>query len=292
MKFGFMLPNYGGKIDHRGILRISKVCEEEGFDSAWTTDHIIVPTEFRDPYGQLFEPMVTLSFVAAATEKLRVGTSSIVLPQRNPILVAKQAASLDVFSGGRVILGLGIGWSEKEFGFLGADFRRRGRIMVEGVKLIRSLWREEVVDFEGRYFRVKGAVFLPKPILGSIPIWVAGNSDAAVRRAIQVGDGWHPVGLDLDGYRKGAKKIAESGRKLTLSLRIMVDLRKKRDDTVGSDGGRRTSFSGGAADVRKSVEAYASAGMEYCCAQITHPAADEIIEDIRRFSAEVMKSYL
>lgn len=126
---------------------MARVCEETGFDSVWATDHIVMPKEQREPYGQLLEPFVTLSYIAASTEKLRLGTSSIVLPQRNPVLVAKQAASLDVFSGGRVILGMGIGWAEKEFGYLGADFRRRASIMEEGVRLMRSLWSDETVSF-------------------------------------------------------------------------------------------------------------------------------------------------
>jgi alkanesulfonate monooxygenase SsuD/methylene tetrahydromethanopterin reductase-like flavin-dependent oxidoreductase (luciferase family) len=139
LKFGFVLPNYGDKIASGELVKISRVCEEEGFDSVWATDHVIMPTELREPYGQLLEPFVTLSFVAAATDKVKVGTSSVVLPQRNPILVAKQAAALDVFSGGRLILGLGIGWTEKEFGHLGADFRRRASIMDESIRLMRSL---------------------------------------------------------------------------------------------------------------------------------------------------------
>lgn len=291
MKFGYILPNFGDKMGPQDLVKISRVCEEVGFDSVWATDHIIMPTELREPYGQILEPIVTLSFVAAATDRLKVGTSSIVLPQRNPILVAKQAAALDVFSAGRVFLGFGIGWAEKEFAYLGADFRRRARVMEEGVKLIRSLWSEDTVDFEGKYFSVKGALFLPKPVHGRIPIWVAGNSEAALERAIRVGDGWHPVGLALEKYRAGAEKIAKSGKKLTASLRITVDVRKKREDTVGTDGGRRTSFSGSPAEIRKSVDAYAAAGMEYCCASILHPSPEEIMADVRKFSSDVIGSY-
>ncbi len=291
MKFGFVLPNFGDKIGAEDLVKMSQVCEEVGFDSVWATDHIIMPSELKEPYGRLLEPFITLSFAAAATEKLRVGTSSLVLPQRNPVLVAKQAAALDVFSKGRVILGFGLGWAEKEFGFLGADFRRRARVMDESIRLIRKLWSDEVVNFEGRYFRVKDAVFMPKPVQKTIPIWVAGNSDGAVQRAIRLGDGWHPVGLDIVHYREGAERIAKSGRKLTLSVRMTVDVRKKREDTVAPSGERRTSFSGSPAEIRGSVDSYASAGLEYCCVSILHPTAEEIIADVRKFSSDVMKSY-
>lgn len=250
-----------------------------------------MPKEQREPYGQLLEPFVTLSFIAASTEEVKLGTSSIVLPQRNPILVAKQAAALDVFSHGRLILGMGIGWAEKEFGYLGADFRRRASIMEEDVKLMRSLWSDEAVNFEGKHFKLNDAVFLPKPIQGKIPIWIAGNSEGAIRRAIRIGDGWHPVGLDLEHFRGGAEMIATSGRRVTLSLRVTVDVRKKRDEIAGRDGERRVSFSGSPGDIRNSVEAYLDAGLDYCCASILHPSAGEIIADIKKFATDVVSSY-
>jgi probable F420-dependent oxidoreductase len=272
-------------------VEIARVCEETGFDSVWATDHIIMPREQRDPYGQLLEPFVTLSFVAASTDRVKLGTSSIVLPQRNPILVAKQAAALDVFSGGRMILAMGIGWAEKEFGYLGADFRKRASIMEEEVKLMRSLWSEETVNFEGKWFKLEDAVFLPKPAQGRIPIWIAGNSDGAVRRAARIGEGWHPVGLDLESYRAGAETIARSGRTLTLSLRVTVDVRKKREDMAGHDGERRTSFSGSPDEIRKSMEAYESVGLGYCCVSILHPSAADIVSDVRKFASEIIESY-
>jgi len=162
VKFGYIAPNYGDKISAAQILEIAELCEDLGFDSIWATDHIIMPRELKDPYGQLLEPFITLSFVAARTEKLRLGTSIIVLPQRNPILVAKQAAALDVFSRGRVILGFGAGWAEKEFANLGANFTARGLIYDESIKLIRALWSQDVIDFKGDFFEVTDSLFLPK----------------------------------------------------------------------------------------------------------------------------------
>ncbi len=291
MKFGFILPNFGDKIGAADLVKLSRVCEEEGFESVWATDHIIMPSELREPYGQVLEPIVTLSYIAAATERVRLGTSILVLPQRNPILVAKQAAALDVFSKGRVIMGFGLGWAEKEFGFLGSDFRHRAGVMRESINLIRKLWSDPAVNFEGKYFHVKDAIFLPKPAQERIPIWVAGNSDGAVRRAISLGDGWHPTGVDVSRYKAGSDMIAKSGKKLTHSIRVTVDVRKKREDSVAPSGERRTYISGGPAEIRRSIDAYASAGLEYLCAAILHPSADEMIADIKKFASEVVRSY-
>jgi probable F420-dependent oxidoreductase len=291
MKFGFILPNYGDKISPAEVVELARVCEEEGFDSVWATDHVILPTELREPYGQLLEPLVTISFAASATTKMRVGTSIVVLPQRNPIIVAKQAAAIDAYSHGRLILGFGAGWAEKEFGFLGAEFKARGSVMDESIRLIRKLWSDEVVNFDGRYFHVKDALFFPKPSRGNIPIWIGGNGRRSLDRAIRLGDGWHPVGLDLKGFADGVRRIRESGKNLTVSVRMTTDMRKKREDTVSLTGERRSTFSGGATGVRKSLEDYARAGLEYPCVSILHPSVREIIADVRSFGKEVIRSY-
>ncbi|MDG6983370.1 MAG: LLM class F420-dependent oxidoreductase [Nitrososphaerota archaeon] len=291
MKFGYILPNYGDKIAPQELLEISAVCEEAGFDSVWATDHIIMPSELKEPYGQLIEPFTLLSYIASRCEKLRVGTSCVVLPQRNPILVAKQAAALDVLSGGRVILGFGAGWAEKEFGYLNADFRRRGKVMDESIALMRKLWKDDVVDFDGDHFHVKDALFLPKPVNGDIPVWIGGNGPTSIRRAVSLGDGWHPVGPDLEGFSAGASRIRGAERKVTLSMRMTTDVRKKRDVYVGANNEKRVAVSGTAAEIRKQIDAYALAGLEYYCASINHPAASEIIADLRRFSSEVVRSY-
>jgi probable F420-dependent oxidoreductase len=292
LKFGYILPNYGDKISPQELLEISAVCEETGFDSVWATDHIIMPTELREPYGQLVEPLTLLSYVAAKCEKLKVGTSCVVLPQRNPILVAKQAAALDVLSKGRVILGFGAGWAEKEFGFLDADFHGRGKVMDESIELMRKLWKDDVVNFEGEHFRVKDALFLPKPMNRGIPIWIGGNGSTAIRRVIERGDGWHPVGPDLADFASGAEKIREKKKDATLSLRMSTDVRKKRDVYIGANNEKRVAVSGTAAEIRSQIEAYEDAGLEYYCASMNHPAAADIVADLRKFSTEVIRSYV
>ena len=249
-----------------------------------------MPVELKEPYGQLLEPLVTLAYIASTSQKLRLGTSCIVLPQRNPILVAKQAAALDVFSGGRVILGFGAGWAEKEFGYLNADFARRGKVFDESIRVMKALWRDEVVNFDGSFFHVKDALFLPKPVGRDIPVWIGGNGPPAVRRALMVGDGWHPVGLDIEGFRQGAEAIREAVRKVTLSMRMTTDVRKRRE-SYSFNKEKRMVVSGSSAEVRKEIDTYVEAGLEYYCASINHPAASDIIADLRKFGSEVVASY-
>ena len=291
MKFGYILPNYGDRISAQQLVELSRTCEEVGFDSVWATDHIILPTELREPYGQLLEPLITLASIASATERLRVGTSCIVLPQRNPVLLAKQAAALDVFSKGRVIMGLGAGWAEPEFRFLNADFDRRGKVMDESIRLMKSLWRDEVVNFDGESFHVKDALFFPKPVNKDIPLWIGGNGPSAVRRTIRLGDGWHPVGLEVEGFRRGAEEIRRSKKGVTLSVRMTTDVRKRRAPYAGPNNEKRIAVSGSPAEIRKEIDAYAKAGLEYYCASINHPSKEDIVADLKLFSAEVMRSY-
>jgi probable F420-dependent oxidoreductase len=250
-----------------------------------------MPTELREPYGQLLEPFVTLACIAAKTQRLKVGTSCLVLPQRNPVLVAKQAASLDAFSGGRVILGLGAGWAEREFRYLSAEFGKRGRVMDEGIRLMKALWKDDVIRFDGEFFHIEDALFLPKPVRREIPVWIGGNGPLAVRRAMRLGDGWHPVGAALEDFGKGAQRILKSGRKIALSIRMTTDVRKKREVYVGANNERRVAVSGSASEIRKQIDEYAAAGLEYYCASINHPEASEIIVDLRKLASEVISSY-
>jgi probable F420-dependent oxidoreductase len=291
LRFGYILPNYGDRISAQELVELSRTCEEVGFDSVWVTDHIILPTELREPYGHLLEPLITLASIASATERLRLGTSCIVLPQRNPILLAKQAAALDVFSKGRVILGIGAGWAEPEFRFLNADFARRGKVMDESIRLMKSLWKDEAVNFNGDFFHVKGALFFPKPVKRDIPVWIGGNGRSAVRRTIRLGDGWHPVGPEVEGFSRGAEEIRHSKKGATLSVRMTTDVRKRRAPYTGPNNEKRIAVSGSPVEIRKQIDAYASAGLDYYCASINHPSTDDIVVDLKLFSAEVMRSY-
>ncbi len=290
MKFGLCLPNFGGKISASALVELAVTAEESGFDSVWVTDHVIMPRNLKTPYDELLEPFITLSFIAARTRRVRLGTSILVLPQRNPFLVAKQAATLDQFSNGRMILGVGAGWVEQEYEYLGADFHRRGKILDESIGLLRSLWADDTINYSGRFFAAKDAVLLPKPVQKSIPIWVGGNSDSAIERAARFGDGWHPVGVDPLRLAEGERKLRESGQK-TISLRMTVDVRKKREDYVSADGEKRLAISGTSEQMSKRLEEYRRSGLEHIVAYIYHDEAREIAIDVKKFSKEIIGSY-
>jgi probable F420-dependent oxidoreductase len=292
MKFGLILPNYGGSIGARDLVDFSVAAEELGYDGVFATDHVIMPSDMPKPYGELYEPLVTLSFVGAKTEKIRLGTSILVVPQRNPVLIAKQVAALDQFSKGRVTLGVGAGWVEKEFKYLQAPFHNRGRVLDEAIRLMRDLWTKEVIDFAGKFFILRGAMFMPKPIQDPVPIWVGGASRRALTRAGKLGDGWHPVGIDVDALAAGVKTIESFGRHVTISLRITADMRRKREDVVGPGGERRVILSGTRDEMIKLLESYQEAGLEYPAVYFFHPDPAEILADVREFASGVMRSFV
>ncbi|MCL5950237.1 MAG: TIGR03619 family F420-dependent LLM class oxidoreductase [Chloroflexi bacterium] len=272
MKFGIGMENYGPAITFDAIRRVALAAEELGYDSIWTTDHILVPRAARDPYGRIFECMVTLAMVASITQRVRLGTSVIVLPMRNPVLFAKQVATIDAACGGRMIAGLGVGWSEPEFSSLNANFKNRGKRLDEDIQLLRTLWSNENVNFEGRYTRIADGVFAPPPaqVVGSegehgVPIWIGGNDGSAWRRAARLGDGWHPVGASPEDYAAGASYIREQGpaRPFSFSGRLAIDMNPAIPSTFDHRGRPRRQLTGTDDDIRHMLREYAAAGLEY-----------------------------
>ena len=193
MKFGYVLENFDKNLSPENLIETAQMAEDYGFHSIWATDHIMLPRENPRPqYNNITEAIVTISFLAGHTQRLKLGISSLVLPQRNPILVAKQLASLDYLTKGRVMVAFAAGWAEKEFRFLNQDFKHRGQIFDEYLQIVKALWSGET-SFRGTYFQFEDVAFKPLPFQKKIPIWIAGNSTHAFRRALKYGDGWHPV---------------------------------------------------------------------------------------------------
>jgi probable F420-dependent oxidoreductase len=199
--FGVILPNYGKDATLDGIRRVAEAAEEFRFDSVWATEHLIVGAEAADTYGRVYDPLVTLGWVAGWTERIGLGTSIVLVPLHNPIHLAKQVATLQELSGGRFTLGVGMGWHKDEFDFMGVEFRGRGRRADEAIRLMRALWSGER-DFDGEYWSFHDATSEPHP--SSVPeIWVGGSSERAIRRALELGDAWHPSrGSDADHVRR------------------------------------------------------------------------------------------
>jgi probable F420-dependent oxidoreductase len=188
--FGVILPNYGAGSSPGCVRRTVEIAEELGFESVWTTEHIVVGPDWIEPYGRVYDPLVTLGWIAGWTERVRLGTSIVILPLHNPFHIAKQAATLQELSGGRAILGVGMGWYEREYQFMRVEFAGRGRRGDEAIRLMRALWNGER-KFEGRHWSYSDATADPLP---SPPpeIWTGGSSARAIRRARELGDVWHP----------------------------------------------------------------------------------------------------
>jgi probable F420-dependent oxidoreductase len=199
--FGVILPNYGAGSSPDGIRRVAEAAEELGFASVWTTEHIVVGPDGVDPYGRVYDPLVTLGWIAGWTERIGLGTSIVILPLHNPFELAKQVATLQELSGGRATLGVGMGWHRDEFAFMGVEFEGRGRRGGESIRLMRALWRGETA-FAGRYWSYENATAEPHPS-PEPEIWVGGSSPPALRRARELGDVWHPSrGSDVDHVRQ------------------------------------------------------------------------------------------
>ncbi|MFQ5950831.1 MAG: LLM class F420-dependent oxidoreductase [Candidatus Geothermarchaeales archaeon] len=288
MKFGVILPNYESWASKEAIVEVAEKAEEVGYDSVWSTDHVLVTRRWEHPYGHLFESLTTLSYVAGITEHVSLGTSILILPQRNPIIVAKQVAALDKLSEGRVILGVGVGWLSEEFQMLGASFQRRGRLTDEAIRVMRTLWTEENPSFDGEFYSFEDPAFYPKPAQdGGPPIWIAGASQPALRRAAKLGDGWHPVGLSPPEIAGGRERIrALTQRDVLLTLRLRVNLGGSRSPDY-----QRHMLTGGGDDLIKQLQKYADAGLQHLACQFTLKSIDGYLEQMSEFASAVTPSF-
>jgi probable F420-dependent oxidoreductase len=204
MKIGCHLPMFGPIGTRENVLTFARRMESLGYDSLWASDHVVIPRRIasRYPYspaGQFplgpdvpfLEPLTTLALVAGVTERVRLGTSVLVLPHRNPALAAKMAATLDHLSGGRVVLGVGVGWMREEIELLGGDYDRRGAWSDEAIAVMRACWRDARTAHHGEFFSFDEIGVFPKPTRGDIPILIGGHTPRALRRVVELGDGWH-----------------------------------------------------------------------------------------------------
>lgn len=189
LKFGICLPNYGATGSAEGLRKVALAAEELGYDSVWTTDHILLSTQSGTPYERILESVTTLSYLAGITSKVKLGVSSLIIAMRNPVVAAKQLATVDNLSSGRIMIATSAGWNEPEFNHLGSNFHNRGKRLDENIRLLRELWNGSVVNFEGKRTGItfKDAVFDPRPIQKNLTLWIAGNSTAAMTRAMSRG---------------------------------------------------------------------------------------------------------
>jgi probable F420-dependent oxidoreductase len=292
MKFGLGIPNHGQGTSVQDQVKAAVVAEESGYDSVWTDDHVIVPKKFEREYGVMNEALITLAYIAAKTERVKLGTSVVVVPQRNPVIVAKQISTLDGLSNGRAIFGAGCGWMEGEFKLLGAgvNFPRRGRFLDESLGLIRELWTKNPVNFDGQFFSLHDAVFLPKPA-NPIPIWIGGMSDAAIARAAKFGDVYHPLWTTPEGLEERVKKLRGMGSRIPVSLRMPVDMRRNRSIVVRTSGTKMHQIAGSVAEIALQVERYSKAGAQHLLVEFDAENSEELNADTKAFASEVMRSF-
>lgn len=227
MKIGLMFANSGPFSQPELLAELARDAEQCGVESIWTVEHVVIPHDYKSPYPyaksgkipggedvSIPDPLLPLSYAAALTSRIRLCTGVVILPQRNPLYLAKQLATLDVLSHGRVTLGIGSGWLKEEFDALGLDFRTRGARTDEAMQALRTLWRDNPSNFHGKHFNFGPVVSYPKPVQhGGIPIVVGGHSPAAARRAGRLGDGFFPAIGEADKLKELFRIMHEEANK-------------------------------------------------------------------------------
>ena len=316
MDFGIKLANCERLPLQDGVGRMAVAAEEMGYDSVWVADHIVIPNditidEAHKANNELLakqngDALISLAFAAGLTQRVKLGTSILVLPLRNPLLAAKMLATLDVLAGGRVILGAGVGWLAEEFERLQTpDYKKRGKVSDEWIKIMRTCWTEEKPSFKGEHYSFGPIHFSPQPAK-SIPIWVGGNSDAALRRAGTLGDGWLGTRVgpaDLPPAIAKAKQAAEAaGRdpgKLVFAVGLEADILAPgaAKPQVGLFAPPEKGLIGTIAEIADRVGKLREAGV-HCVELRFRTARDERIttleptlEAMQQFAEEVMPGF-
>jgi probable F420-dependent oxidoreductase len=207
MKFAIAFANTGPFINPDKAVVMAQAAEAAGFESLWTVEHVVVPAVYNSPYpysangkmpgddeSPIPDPLIWLTYIAAATKEINLATGILILPQRNPVVLAKELATLDFMSNGRMLLGTGVGWMKEEFDAIGVPFGDRGKRNDENIAAMRALWTEDKASYHGEYVNFDNCILRPQPVNGTIPIHIGGSTDIAARRAGRLGDGFFPAG--------------------------------------------------------------------------------------------------
>ena len=275
MKFGYIIPQNWGLEDPQEVIELGVSAEEAGFDSVWVNHHIINAGYIRErledrPY---YDALTTLTWVAALTSHVRLGTTVLVLPYLNPLNLAKSVATLDVMSGGRVTLGVGVGMLEAENRALGSDFSTRGAYADESIEIMRELWTADDPEYTGRFFDFGGFKFSPKPAQKpGPPILIGGGSRAAMRRCARLGDGWHPIGASMDSFRAQTETLRQMWRQQDRNpddMKLVVRCEFGVTDAPSSDP--NTPMVGTRDQIARSVSEYQALGVEEIILAISSP---------------------
>ncbi len=281
-EFGVSLPNIGMR-DPQAVRLVAEQAEAAGLDSVWAADHVVLPTESTSPYpyhvdGEFLIPpgmpfmdqFTCLAYVAGITSKVKLGTAINLLPLRHPLAVAKTVATLDVLSSGRAILGVAAGWLAEEFDALGLEFKNRGRMLDEGIEVLREIWTKPNASFDGEFYKFRDVAAYPQPAQQPYPpIWVGGHTKPVMRRAARVGDVWLPplfgttpasLAASFEGVRDMAEQAGRQREAVNLALRVLVDLREEPDATGPATRG---TVLGPATQVAEVLASYIDIGVSH-----------------------------
>jgi probable F420-dependent oxidoreductase len=288
MIFGLNLPNYSSLGNRESMIAIAETAEELGYASLWTSDHILIPADLPEPFGNVLETFTTLSYLAARTEAIRLATGILVVPQRDPLLVAKQAATLQHLSGGRLTLGVGVGWIAKEYSFLRTDFGTRGQLADEYIQAIRVLFESDHPEYHGAHINFSDALFSPRPSV-PIPLLVGGNSNAALRRAAMFGDGWYGLRLSPDTAGVAINTMNQIGHKhdFGVSLRVQTRLGGPVDDADPA-----TTLHGDTDAIVEQLRRYGEVGVQQLVIEPFTRNLRDFLEQMRLFAREIAPGLL
>jgi probable F420-dependent oxidoreductase len=310
MRFGLPLPTFRRVAGPDAIRHVAQRAEQLGFDGIWVSDHIVVPSSTVDHFARrfgdstgigspIYEALTVLGFAAACTSKIRLGTTVIVVPYRNPLLTAKILSTLDVLSGGRITAGLAAGWAEGEFKALGVPFQERGALTDEYIAAFNALWTQEKPAFHGQYVHFENIVFEPKPVQPHIPLWIGGNSKRAIRRAVAFGDCWHPTRVLVEEVKAGIaylKSVCDQRGRDPRSMMVAVRLPLKVYG--GQEAATKRPLLGNADKIIADIRRYRDAGVQYIlldtfysAPELEHETVESMFSTIERFAAEVMPEF-
>ncbi len=291
MRFGVCLPQYGREVTFDDLRSVAIEAESVGFDSVWASDHIVTPEHMHGNIGPVFfDAFVVLSHASALTSRVKLGTTVMVTPYRNPLVAAKMIASLDALSGGRVILGVGAGGAPDEFSALGIPESQRGVRTDEYLGAMIELWTSDPSSYRGRFVDFENVRFAPKPAQSPHPpIWVGGRSDAALRRAARFGEAWHPTHMTLDALRERMDRLAEfsasMGRELLPSTTLHLSVSFDDGSTAPQE---RPMGRGAPAQVTEDLTVYRSMGVTSVVCNFRASSTNEMRRAMETFARHVM----
>jgi probable F420-dependent oxidoreductase len=298
MNFGVWIPTCRHLATPEIIRGTAIRAEQLGYDSVWVSDHVVVPHANVVNFGEaIFDPLVTLAVVAGATSRVRLGTTVLIVPYRNPVVTAKMISSLDALSGGRVVFGIGAGWVAAESAMLGVPFAERGAMTDEYLQAMQELWTARTPSFAGKYTQFSGLTFEPKPVQKPHPpIWVGGHSRAALRRTAQFGAAWHPINRPPAELRAGRDELARlcqvRGRWAPPTLTLRNDVRVLRSGQsvpASAHGGR--VLAGEPAALIEQVSELAECGVEHLVLEFLAADGRELDEQMSSFAEHVRSHF-